>query len=176
MARSQETFNKKEVKNKKEKKRKEKAKKRLDRKDSEKKGSLEDMIAYVDENGVITSTPPDPSKKRNIQSENIEISTRKQDSTPVDPVRKGIVAFFNDSKGFGFIKDSETQESVFVHANNLLEEIKEGNVVSFEVEMGQRGLTAVNVKIYKKPAVVAAPVVPATSETTEEPSETSQPA
>lgn len=175
MARSQETFNKKEVKNKKEKKRKEKAKKRLDRKDNEKKGSLEDMIAYVDENGVITSTPPDPSKKRNIQSENIEISTPKQDSTPVDPIRKGIVAFFNDSKGFGFIKDSETQESVFVHANNLLEDIKEGNVVSFEVEMGQRGFTAVNVKIYRKPAVVAAPVVSAPSEPSE-PSEPSAPA
>ncbi|MEN6618775.1 MAG: cold shock domain-containing protein [Rikenellaceae bacterium] len=160
MARSQETFNKKEVKNKKAKKRKEKAKKRLERKDNEKKGSLEDMIAYVDENGVITSTPPDPNKKRNIKSENIEISTPKQDSTPVDPIRKGIVAFFNDSKGFGFIKDSETQESVFVHANNLLEEIKEGNVVSFEVEMGQRGPTAVNVKIYKKPAVSVAPVAP----------------
>lgn len=169
MARSQETFNKKEVKNKKEKKRKEKAKKRLDRKDNEKKGSLEDMIAYVDENGVITSTPPDPNKKRNINSENIEISTPKQDNVQIDPVRKGIVAFFNESKGFGFIKDSETQESVFVHVNNLLEEIKEGNVVSFEVEMGQRGPTAVSVKLYKKPLVAATPVTPAISEEPEQP-------
>ncbi|RLD79171.1 MAG: cold shock domain-containing protein, partial [Bacteroidetes bacterium] len=57
MARSQESFNKKEVQNKKEKKRKEKEKRRLARKEGEKKNSLDDMIAYVDENGVLTSTP-----------------------------------------------------------------------------------------------------------------------
>ncbi|MBA7572405.1 hypothetical protein ES708_14185 [subsurface metagenome] len=64
MARSRETFNKKEVRNKKEKKKKEKEKKRLARKESEKKSGLDDMIAYVDANGNITSTPPDPTKKR----------------------------------------------------------------------------------------------------------------
>ncbi|MCB2208784.1 MAG: cold shock domain-containing protein [Bacteroidetes bacterium] len=64
-------------------------------------------------------------------------------------MRKGTVSFFNDSKGFGFIRDSETKESVFVHANNLLEEIKEGNLVSFEVEMGHKGPTAVKVKLIR---------------------------
>jgi hypothetical protein len=63
MGRSQETFNKKEVKNKKEKKRKDKEKKRLIRKETGKKSSFDDMIAYVDEYGKISSTPPDPSKK-----------------------------------------------------------------------------------------------------------------
>jgi len=53
------------------------------------------------------------------------------------------------SKGFGFIKDTETQESVFVHANNLLEEIKDNNVVSYEVEMGPKGPSAVRVKILR---------------------------
>ena len=150
MGRSQETFNKKDVKNKKEKKRKEKEKKRLVRKENEKKGSLDDMIAYVDENGMITSTPPDSSKKKDIKAENIEIGIPKRDSTQsLDPIRKGIVTFFNESKGYGFIKDSETKESVFVHVNNLLEEIKEGNVVSFEVEMGHKGLTAIQVKLFK---------------------------
>jgi cold shock CspA family protein len=67
----------------------------------------------------------------------------------MDPIRKGTVSFFNDSKGFGFIRDSETKESVFVHANNLLEEIKEGNLVSFEVEMGHKGPTAVKVKLIR---------------------------
>jgi len=149
MGRSQETFNKKEVKNKKEKKRKDKEKKRLDRKDNEKTGKLEDMIAYVDENGMITSTPPDPSKKRIIKTEDITISIAKQEDVELDPIRKGTVTFFNDSKGYGFIRDSETQESVFVHVNNLLEAIKEGNLVSFEVEMGQKGPTAVQVKLFK---------------------------
>jgi cold shock CspA family protein len=153
MGRSQETFNKKEVKNKKDKKRKDKEKKRLDRKDNEKTGKLEDMIAYVDENGMITSIPPDPNKKRIINSEDIEISIPKQADVELDPIRKGTVTFFNDSKGYGFIKDSETQESVFVHVNNLLEAIKEGNLVSFEVEMGQKGPTAVQVKLFKDKVV-----------------------
>jgi len=150
MGRSQETFNKKDVKNKKEKKRKEKEKKRLARKENEKKSSLDDMIAYVDENGMITSTPPDPNKKKDVKLEDIEIGTPNRDSAQsLDPIRKGIVSFFNDSKGYGFIRDSETKESVFVHANNLLEDIKEGNVVSFEVEMGQKGPAAIQVKLFK---------------------------
>ena len=148
MARSQETFNKKEVRSKKEKKRKDKEAKKLARRDGEKKG-MDDMIAYVDENGMISSTPPDPDKKKKIKAENIEISVPKQEHVEMDIVRKGIVSFFNDSKGYGFIKDSETKESVFVHVNNVLEEIKEGNVVNFEVEMGQKGPTAVKVKLFK---------------------------
>ncbi|MCF6342678.1 MAG: cold shock domain-containing protein [Bacteroidales bacterium] len=150
MGRSQETFNKKEVRNKKEKKRKEKEKKRLARKENEKKASMDDMIAYVDENGMLTSTPPDPAKKKDVKLEDIEIGVPKREAVEdEDPVRKGIVSFFNDSKGYGFIKDSLTKESVFVHANNLLEEIKEGNVVSYEVEMGHKGPSAIKVKLFK---------------------------
>lgn len=150
MGRSQETFNKKEVRSKKEKKRKEKEKKRIARKETETKSSLDDMIAYVDENGMITSTPPDPTKKKKVKLEDIELGVPKSDpSQQEDPVRKGVVAFFNESKGYGFIKDSETKESVFVHVNNLLEEVKEGNMVSFEVERGQKGLAAIKVKLFK---------------------------
>lgn len=152
MGRSQESFNKKEVKNKKDKKRKEKVQKRLDRKDSERSGNFEDMIAYVDENGMLTSTPPDPTRKKVINSEDIEISIPKQEKVELDPIRKGTVTFFNDSKGYGFIRDTETQESIFVHINNLLEPIKEGNLVNFEVEMGQKGPTAVRVIQFKEKA------------------------
>jgi cold shock CspA family protein len=150
MGRSQESFNKKEVKNKKDKKRKDKEQKRLDRKDSDRSKNFEDMIAYVDENGNITSTPPDPDRKKtDINFEDIAISIPKKQDIILDPIRKGTVTFFNDSKGYGFIKDSETQESVFVHINNLLEPIKEGNLVNFEVEMGPKGPNAVRVKLYK---------------------------
>ena len=150
MGRAQETFNKKEVRNKKEKKRKEKEKKKLARKENEKKSSLDDMIAYVDENGMITSTPPDPTKKKDVKLEDIEIGIPNRDSAlELDPIRKGIVSFFNESKGYGFIKDMETKESVFVHANNLLEDIIEDNIVSFEVEMGQKGPIALRVKLFK---------------------------
>jgi cold shock CspA family protein len=149
MGRSQETFNKKEVRNKKEKKRKEKEKKRQARKENNKGTNLDDMIAYVDENGNITETPPDPDKKTEVKAEDIEISVPASDNEELDPIRKGTVTFFNDSKGFGFIIDSETKESVFVHVNNVLEPIKEGNLVSFEVEMGPKGPVAVEVKLIR---------------------------
>ncbi len=150
MGKSQETFNKKDVKEKKEKKRKEKEKKRLARKEGENKSSLDDMIAYVDENGMITSTPPDPTKKKAVKLEDIEIRIPNRDSDEeYDPIRKGVVEFFNESKGYGFIKDMETRESVFVHVNNTLEDIREGNMVNFEVEMGQKGPTAMKVKLFK---------------------------
>lgn len=149
MGRSQETFNKKEVRQKREKKRKDKVQKRLDKKDKEKKSSLDDMIAYVDENGVITSTPPDPSKKKKIKASEIELGVPTQNKEDYDPVRKGTVAHYNDSKGYGFIRDAVTKESVFFHVNNLNDEVKEGNLVSFEVEMGPKGPTAVKVSLAK---------------------------
>jgi len=165
MARSQESFNKKEVRNKKEKKRKEKEKKRLARKDNDKSGSPEDMIAYVDEYGMIVDSPPDPSKKREVKLEDIEIGVPSRGiEEEKDPVRKGIVSFFNDSKGFGFIKDSETKQGVFVHVNNLLEDIKEGNVVSFEVEMGPKGPAAVRVSIFKEKTAPSPAPLPFISE------------
>jgi len=150
MGRSQETFNKKEVRNKKEKKRKEKAAKRAARKDGEKKSSLVDMMAYVDENGMLSSAPPDPTIKKNkVKLEDIEVSVPRGSAIEEDPIKKGLVSFFNDSKGFGFIKNIDTKQDVFVHINNVIGEIKEGNLVTYEVEMGQRGPTAVNVELSK---------------------------
>ncbi len=150
MGRSQESFNKKEVRNKKEKKRKEKEKKRQARKDDNSKGNrLDDMIAYVDENGNIVDTPPDPDKKTEVKAEDIQISVPAGEEVEMDPIRKGTVNYFNDSKGFGFIVDSETKESIFVHVNNTLEQIKEGNYVSFEVEPGPKGPVAVNVQVVR---------------------------
>eukprot|EP01155_Anaeramoeba_flamelloides_P001647 Anaeramoba_flamelloidesa1055758_109.p1 GENE.a1055758_109~~a1055758_109.p1 ORF type:complete len:150 (-),score=21.45 a1055758_109:37-486(-) len=147
MSRSQETFNKREVRNKKEKKRKDKEKRRLERKEQEKSGSFEDMLAYVDENGMLVSAPPDPSKKTVIEAEDIVIGVpMKRDDDEADAVRKGTVTFFNDSKGYGFIKDNETKQSLFVHINNTLEDIKEGNLVTYDIEKGPKGAIAVKVK------------------------------
>ena len=98
---------------------------------------------------MITDTPPDPEKKK-VKLEDIELGVPSRESDKdFDPIRKGTVSFFNESKGYGFIKDLETKDSVFVHANNLIDEIREGNLVEFEVEMGQRGPAAVNVKLSK---------------------------
>jgi len=151
MGKSQETWNKKEVRNKKEKKRKDKEKKRLERKAVPRKSlSKDDMIAYVDENGNITSIPPDPDKKKNIKAEDIQIGVPKRSSAEeFNPVRKGIVTFFNESKGYGFIKDSDTQKSIFVHMDGLVDSIKDNNKVTFEIVMGKKGPNAVNVKLDK---------------------------
>ncbi len=60
---------------------------------------------------------------------------------------KGVVKFFNDSKGFGFIKDEETDKEYFVHVSGLIDEIRENDEVEFELKEGRKGLNAVNVKL-----------------------------
>jgi cold shock CspA family protein len=147
LAKSTETFNKKEKEKARLKKSQEKREKAEDRKANAGKGkSLEDMMAYVDEYGNITSTPPDPSRKTKINLEDIQIGVAKQENLPHDTVRNGVVSFFNEAKGYGFIKDLQTQESIFVHINALTEPLKENNMVTFETEQGQKGLSAINVK------------------------------
>lgn len=59
---------------------------------------------------------------------------------------KGTVKFFNDSKGFGFITEEGTNQEYFVHANGLIDEIRENDEVEFDLEQGRKGLNAVNVK------------------------------
>jgi cold shock CspA family protein len=144
-----ETWNKKEREKKKQKERRDKAEKMQERRDKAKDGkSFDSMIAYVDENGNFSPTPPDPRKKVNIKLEDIEIGVPKYVApTQAELTRSGKVTFFNNEKGFGFIKDSISQESIFVHANNLSGQVQENDKVSFEIEMGQRGPMAVNVKI-----------------------------
>ncbi len=150
MARSQETFSKKEAEKKKLQKRKEKEARKEERKANAKDGNnLDEMMAYVDENGNITSTPPDPTKKKAIiREEDIVLGARNNvEIDPADLIRKGKVTFFNDSKGYGFIKDLQSQESIFVHINALTGPIKENDKVTFEVERGLKGLNAVRVKV-----------------------------
>jgi len=150
MGRSQETFGKKEVRTRKEKKRKEKEQKRAKKKSEGKKNSFDDMIAYVNEFGVITSTPPDPDKKTVVDAESIELTVNKNSPESVpDYVRKGIVIFFNDSKGYGFIREMESNQRIFVHANSLLEPITENNIVTFELTKGPKGPSALKVKLFK---------------------------
>ncbi|WPP51597.1 cold-shock protein [Catalinimonas niigatensis] len=59
----------------------------------------------------------------------------------------GTVKFFNESKGYGFIKDDETGKEYFVHVSGLIDEIRENDEVTYEVEEGRKGLNAVNVKL-----------------------------
>ena len=148
MGRSQETFSKKEKEKNKLRKKKDKEQKKEERK-ADKGKSFDDMIVYVDENGNFSSTPPDP-ERRKVKKESIAVSTPKQEAAePEEVTRKGTVTFFNDAKGYGFIKDQVSQDSIFVHANNLLDDIKEGDKVTFEIEQGQKGPVAVKVEIVR---------------------------
>ena len=84
---------------------------------------------------------------RKIKLEDIEIGVPRQgEMDPADLIRTGTVTFFNGAKGYGFIKDIETGESVFVHINALKDEVNEGSKVIFEVEMGPKGANAINVR------------------------------
>lgn len=62
-------------------------------------------------------------------------------------MKKGTVKFFNNTKGFGFIKEEASGEEFFVHTSGLVDNIRENDVVSFEVQQGKKGLNAVNVRI-----------------------------
>jgi len=145
MAKSSETFNKKEKEKKRLKKQQEKKAKAEDRKANTTKGkSLEDMMAYIDENGNITNTPPTFTKQK-AQLSDIAIATPKRVDEPEDAIKQGVISFFNTAKGFGFIRDAKSGENVFFHVNNLAYDAKENDKVTFGTEKGPKGLSATNV-------------------------------
>lgn len=148
MSKSSHDYNKEEAEKKRRQKQQQKEQRKEEKKAAKGSKSFEDMLAYVDENGNITNVPPDPTKKKVIREEDIEVSVRKQDpNQQVESVRRGRVTFFNSSKGYGFIKDQNTQESIFVHIHSVSGEIKENDKVTFQVQMGPKGLNAVDVKV-----------------------------
>jgi len=145
MAKSQQTYGKKEKEKAKQKKREDKQKKKEARKADKTPGS--DFV-YVDHNGNLVDTPPDPSMKVEVEAEDIILGIPKKEEgerEAFDPVRKGKVSFYDSSKGFGFIIDNENSEKYFTHVSGLIDEIAENDNVSFELEKGQRGMNAVKV-------------------------------
>jgi cold shock CspA family protein len=145
MAKSKETFNKREKEKLRIKQRQEKQQKMEERKAQGKKGqSLNDMLAYIDENGNLSDTPPDPKKFRQIAAEEIVIGVPKYVETEEETVMNGVVNFFNSTKGFGFIKNQHG-ESFFFHESDLNERLAEGDKVSFESEQGPKGPVAVKI-------------------------------
>ena len=153
MAKSQQTFNKIEKEKKRLKKREEKRKKMEARKAEAKENGKKGIeFAYVDHYGNLTDTPPDPTKKVKVKAEDIVIGVPKtldSDREEVDPVRKGKVSFFDTSKGFGFIIDTENNEKYFCHVSGLIDQIAENDKVTFELERGMKGMNAVKVTLQK---------------------------
>lgn len=147
MAKSQVTFNKIEKEKKRLKKREEKQKKKEARKAEAKENNKGIQFAYVDYNGNLTDTPPDPTMKVKVDAESIELGIpKKEHREEEDPIKQGKVSFFDTSKGFGFIIDNDSQEKHFVHVSGLIDAIQEGDKVTFELEKGLKGMNAVRVK------------------------------
>jgi len=108
--------------------------------------SLEDMMAYIDQNGNIVSTPPDPSQSVAIRAEDIPVDGVKGVFREISSTRKGKITYFNNEKGYGFINELKSQQRIFVHINNLTEPLGENADVLFEIEAGPKGPVAVNVR------------------------------
>ncbi|RYZ24044.1 MAG: cold shock domain-containing protein [Chitinophagaceae bacterium] len=146
MARSKETFSKREVENKKRKQRQEKKERMAARKEQPAK-SFDDMIAYLDENGNLTTTPIDFKKKKVYKLEEIPDAVPKAEQFFADDsLHNGTVQYFGKSKGFGFIEDGTTGERIFMHKDQCNFPVQEGDKVTFLKRMGDRGLLAINVR------------------------------
>ncbi|NAW50878.1 cold shock domain-containing protein [Elizabethkingia argentiflava] len=140
------SFSKKENNKKKIQKQKEKAKRREERKTLNNKGkSLNEMMAFVDINGQISATPPDNSNFPDIKLEDIQLGAA---IVQRETVLTGIVTFFS-VKGYGFITETQTKESLFFHNNDCIVPIQKGDKVSFEKEKTTRGFAAINIQLYK---------------------------
>ncbi|MFC4096755.1 cold-shock protein [Euzebyella saccharophila] len=149
MAKSQQTYNKREKEKKRLKKREEKLKKKEARKAEAKEGDGGIPFAYVDKFGNLTDTPPEKTEEEEIDASEIVLGIPKKEETDedkFDPIRNGKVSFFDHSKGFGFIIDSENNEKYFCHISQVQSaEMNENEKVTFELEKGQRGMNAVRV-------------------------------
>jgi len=107
--------------------------------------TLTEMLAYVDENGNLSSTPPEHAMLKQIGK-----PVNKKQRGPVNSKsssRTGIVIFFNEAKGFGFIQDEQTKDRIFLHVSDLEDKITDQARVNFEVELGARGLSARKVRL-----------------------------
>ena len=148
MAKSQETFTKKEREKKRTKKQQDKRDKMNERKNNKEKGkSLEDMMAYLDENGNLSDKPADPRKKKVYRPEDISVRVPKQEERLPEEPGTGTVTFFNEEKGFGFINDPETRMRIFFHVNDLEAPVKENTKVTFRVEQSPKGLVAKEITV-----------------------------
>ncbi len=146
-----ETFSKKERNKKKLQKRRDKEQRRDEKRfePSGKSKSLEDMFAYVDENGNLSSTPPDKQQMKAIALEDIAISTSRQEPEDPNALPTGTVSYFDAAKGYGFIAKANSQERVFVHVSQLADpsiELATGDKVEYQAVKGPRGMQAEHVR------------------------------
>ncbi|MDQ1089177.1 MULTISPECIES: cold-shock protein [unclassified Siphonobacter] len=142
MGRAKETFGKKETTKKKIQKKQEKELRKEQRKENSSKGkTVEELFVYVDENGNLTSVPPELRKTKAPRE-----FTVKGPVTDDPVIHSGVVSFFNAAKGYGFIKDDQTQESIFLHILQVKGTVEMEDRVEFQIENTAKGPSAVRVK------------------------------
>lgn len=112
--------------------------------------SFEDMLAYVDENGVLHTSQEDVKPREEVDISEIEVSVPRQSEIEDEEPMSGRVEYFTASKGYGFIKDASDGEKYFFHITNAPAGIAEGDRVTFELERGTRGMNAVRIAIINK--------------------------
>jgi len=140
MGRSQESFRKKEQQKKREQKKKEKELRKENRSSNSDKGkSFEDMLAYVDEYGNITTEKPEETKKEDIKLEDIQISIPKM--TEEDERISGKVKYLNEERGYGFLHTSHGERVFFLLAE-APQAIQLDDNVTFKVVKSPKGLQA----------------------------------
>ena len=103
----------------------------------------QDEFVYVDYNGNFTETPPDPAEKEQISLESIVISPTKKEE--LDSRVQGKVTFYDEEKGFGFIKNPLNQDSYFFHFSECEDLLSVGDKVEFELIRGEKGMNAVKI-------------------------------
>lgn len=146
MSKSRNTFQKQEREKKQQQKRKIKQEKKAQKKEGNASTSLEDMMVYVDENGNFSSTPPkEKDETMEIDASQIDVSTPKSTAPDMDAERRGVVKFYNEQKGFGFIIPQGSQEQYFFHGSSVKGVVKDHDKVKFKLEKGEKGLNAVDV-------------------------------
>ncbi len=145
---SKDTFGKKEREKKKRSKQKEKEEKRNFRKLNNDKGkNLHEMLMFVDANGNLTETPPETEWIRDLHNSNPDRDPNASPDAPM-PVtkRSGTVTFFDAEKGFGFIEDHATKQSIYVNKRHITEDLERGATVHFLVQRNSKGTYAVDVE------------------------------
>lgn len=145
MGRSQESFSKREKEKKRQKKKEEKAKRKEERKGED----TFQEFTYVDKFGNFHDSPPEVDPDEEVIAEDIIIGIpKKEEGEEEDKHSKiGVVTFFNEEKGYGFIKVEGGAESIFTHINGHVDAIKQNDRVKFQVEMSQKGPSAFDVRL-----------------------------
>ena len=125
--------------------------KKKEERQKEGSSSMYDRFAYVDLKGELKTSPHAELMIEETDSTTIEVSVPKRvDSDEVDTPLNGVVEHFNQSKGYGFIKDTVSNIKYFFHITSAPPTIAEGQLVTFETENGPRGINATNISITNK--------------------------